>query len=472
MASEFMRPNSLRRRSLSIGFAAAAIASIARQSGAQPAPVSIDLVVRTGAALRVALDERVRVRRIGQEITGTLTDDVYAYDRVVFPAGARVVGHVERFDEAPRMARVRAMLGGSFSTLRRAVVRFDAIELDGAHRIPLDTVVTGVPVRVRRQMAGGERAERESATETDEDGIRARARDEIGAVREEIARRKQEAIDAIKEPGKIDRLKEMAIDRLPYHPQYFGKGTVFNASLVSPVQLGSVPPVAVAAAGALPAPDSVLTARLVTPLDSSKTPKGAPVEAVVTTPVFSADHELVLAEGATLRGEVTLATGARSLKRNGRLRFLIESVQPPSQESRPLLASLLSVDAAAGEHLAVDEEGGAKVENSGTRFIAPALSLFALRRIADPGRHGFDNDGDDGTVQSPGIGAQSVGGFLGWGLLGVALSQVSRPAALAFAAVGATRSIYSSFLARGRDVSFPVDTPIQVRLAPGPSPIR
>jgi hypothetical protein len=262
----------------------------------------------------------------------------------------------------------------------------------------------------------------------------------------------------------------MAIDRLPYHPQYFGKGTTFNASLVSPVSLGEVAPIAAAAPGMLPAPESILTARLVTPLDSSKTPKGAPVEAIVTTPVFSADHELVLAEGARLTGEVTLATAARSLRRNGRLRFLIESVQPPAQASRPLLASLFSIDAAADEHLAVDDEGGAKVENPGTRFIAPALSLFALRRIADPERRGFDNDADDGTLQSPGIGATGVGGFLGWGLAGVALSQVSRPAALAFAAVGAMRSIYSSFLAKGRDVSFPVDTPIQIRLAPGPSP--
>jgi len=63
----------------------------------------------------------------------------------------------------------------------------------------------------------------------------------------------------------------------------------------------------------------------------------------------------------------------------------------------------------------------------------------------------------------------SAGGFLGWGLIGVALSQLSQPAAVAFAAVGAVRSVYSSFLAKGHEVSFAVDTPIQVRLAPGPS---
>jgi hypothetical protein len=440
---------------------------IAAVGGASPAAAqatagSIDLVVKPGAALRIALDERTTVKRVGQEIAGTLVTDVYAYDRVVFPAGAHAVGHIERFDEAPRVARLRAMIAGSFSTLRRAIVRWDAVVLDDGRRVSIDSVVTGTPGRVRRQVAGGA----ESADADNEGSVVARARDEIA---QEIKQRKEEAIAAIKEPGKIDRLKEMVIDRLPYHPQYLSKGAVFNTSLLSPVPLGSAAPIGVAAAGELPAPDSILTARLVTALDSAKTPKGTPMEAVVTAPVFSADHRLILAEGSMLRGEVTLATSARHLRRNGRLRFLIESVQPPAQESRPLLASLHSVEAGADERLAVDEEGGAKVENPGSRFVAPTLALLALRATADPGRRGFDNDADDGTLQSPGVGARSVGGFLGWGAIGLVVSQISQPAAVVFAAVGAARSVYSSFLAKGSEVSFPVDTPIEVRLAPGPS---
>jgi hypothetical protein len=445
---------------MSAALVALAAVLVSERATAQTSDAPVALVVKPGTSLRIVLEQRLIVKRVGQPVVGTLTEDVYAYDRVVFPAGASVEGHIDAFEEAPRTARLRAMIGGSFSSLRRVIVRFDAVALDDGRRIAIETVVEGNPGRVSRYVAASsQRADPERP------GIVAR-------VREEIEQRKNAAvaaIDAIKEPGRVDRLKELAIDRLPYHPQYFGKGAVFSAALVSPVTIGSVAPIAVAAAGTLPAPESIVNARLVTTLDSGKTPKGTLVEAVVTTPVFSADHQLILAEGSTIRGEVTLAATARRFRRNGRLRFLFESVQPPAQESRVLMASLYSVETGADDHVAIDEEGGTKIESSGTRFVAPTLALLALRATADPGRHGFDNDADDGTLRSPGVGARSAGGFLGWGLIGAAISQISQPAAVAFAAVGAARSVYSSFLAKGHEVSFAVDTPIQVRLAPGAS---
>jgi hypothetical protein len=48
--------------------------------------------------------------------------------------------------------------------------------------------------------------------------------------------------------------------------------------------------------------------------------------------------------------------------------------------------------------------------------------------------------------------------------------HISRPVGVAFAAAGVARTVYSSVFARGRDVSFPADTPIQVQLPPGPKP--
>ena len=462
-------------RSSLLVVACAAAMVVAHPAAAQPTD-SVDLVVKSGTALQIALDRRVTVKRVGQEIGGTLVSDVYAYDRVVFPAGARAVGHVDRFEQAPRLDRIRALASGNFTTLRRAIVRWDSLVLDDGRRVDIDTVVTGTPGRVRRQVAGGREsadAGKHADKDADDDSLAAQARAQARAeVSQQIDQRKQQvknAIAAIKEPGKMDRLKEALINRLPYHPQFLGKGSVFNASLQSAVTVGSAEPLAVAAEGELPAPDSIVTARLVTPLDSAKTPKGTPMEAIVTAPVFSADHRLILAEGSTLRGEVTLAKEASHFRRNGRLRFLIESVQPPEQAARPMLASLHSVEASADDALSVDEEGGAKVENPGSRFVAPALALFALRGTVHPGRRGFDDDADDGQLRSPGVGVRSTGGFIGWGAIGLVLSQVSQPAAVAFAAVGSARSVYSSFFAKGREVSFPVNTPIEVRLAPGPS---
>jgi hypothetical protein len=63
-------------------------------------------------------------------------------------------------------------------------------------------------------------------------------------------------------------------------------------------------------------------------------------------------------------------------------------------------------------------------------------------------------------------GAQTLGGFVGFGFAGAFIGQLWRPAAIAFAALGLARSVYSTVFAKGHDVSFAVDTPIQVRLAP------
>ena len=79
--------------------------------------------------------------------------------------------------------------------------------------------------------------------------------------------------------------------------------------LTAALGFGLVTPAPLAPGDAMPAPDSVLTARLATALDSSKTPRGSPLEAVLTEPVFSTDHELILPEGTTISGEVTLASG-------------------------------------------------------------------------------------------------------------------------------------------------------------------
>ena len=69
-------------------------------------------------------------------------------------------------------------------------------------------------------------------------------------------------------------------------------------------------------------------------------------------------------------------------------------------------------------------------------------------------------------------GSQSLGGFLGFGLIGTAISRLSHPLGVAVAAVGVARTTYASVLGKGRDVRFAADTPIELQLAPGPSPAK
>jgi hypothetical protein len=397
---------------------------------------AIELVVRPETPLRIALDERVRLRYAGQIVTGTLARPVYAYDRVVAPAGTRVFGHVSKLTRISGGRRLSAMANGDFTPLRDAVLEFDLLVLPDGREIPIETEVRSVApssvLRVR-ETPGKKTAPREAAP------LR-------------------------KRPGKVRRLGQWLVERLPYHPQYLAAGTVYTAVLLEPLSFGTVEPTEPAPAGTLPPPDSVLRARLVTALDSSKTPRGSAVRAVVTEPLFSEDHRLILPEGTVLGGEVTLARPAGRFHRNGQLRFLFETVQAPEEESPEGLQASLHAVEGVDPRLALDDEGGARMTRSKTRFVAPALSGLALglslHRRWDYDTDGLGPEAQYGTAESKGL-----GGFFGAGLIGAGLSQASRPVSIGFGIAGLLRTLFLSVAGRGRDVSFPVHTPIEVELA-------
>ena len=299
--------------------------------------------------------------------------------------------------------------------------------------------------------------------------IRQRTVDAVSGAKQQV----RDAVATVKSLRQVDqwaRIKDAAVQQLPYHPQYLAKGTVYDVELSSAIAFGQVIPAAAAPAGTSPAPDSILTARLATTLDSSKTPRGTAFEALITETVFSADHQVVLPEGTKLTGTVTFSAPARRFHRNGRLRFLFERVQVPNQPSAPLLGALHAIDASRDDRVAVDDEGGATVENSKTRFIAPALAILSLHASLEGDGHSFADPDGDGSIKNAGSGAGSrgVGGFIGMGLIGAAVSQITRPVGIAMGVYGAARTIYSNVLGKGQEVIFPADTPIQVRLAPGP----
>jgi hypothetical protein len=451
------------RHSIRFSLCLTASLAAATNSFGQSPDETVDLILRAGRSMRVALDHRVTVHQAGQPVSGTLVEAVYVYDRVVLPMGTRLTGHIERLQQPSKTRRALAMMSGDFSPHPQTILRFDSIVDPDGQTIPIVTVVKGGTLRARPQVARNPKKEADGQEEKS---------GPVEQVREAISEQAHEALALLKDPGKVERLEEMAINQLPYHPEFLLKGTVYNVELVAPVSFGSVVPTDSAPAGSAPAPDSILTAKLATTIDSAKTPKGAPITAVLTQPVFSTDHHLILPEGTTLTGEVTLAKQAQHWRRNGKLRVLFASVQPPAQASRPLLASLYSVEAGAAEGVAVDEEGGTSITNSKTRFIPPALAVLAVRGSVHQ-EHELDDD-DPGraphmiTQDNPG--ARSLGGLFGFGAIGAIVGPFSRPVAIAFSVIGAARTIYTNVVAKGREVTFSADTPIQVRLAPGPSP--
>jgi hypothetical protein len=246
------------------------------------------------------------------------------------------------------------------------------------------------------------------------------------------------------------------------------KGTVYTARLQSALDFGAAMRTERASPGSTPAPDSILNARLVTPLDSTASTKGTRIEAVLTQPVFSADHRLILPEGTHLRGEVTFGRPARRFHRNGKLRFLFDSVQVPDDAEQTLLGSLYSVESSQGSRLAIDDEGGATGTTSKARFVAPALGAIALVASLH-GRVETDSDSPAPETNYGGPGSNVAGGFLGLAAAGVVVAQLSHPAAVAMSALGLARTGYSAVFGKGHDVSFPADSSIQIRLAPGPA---
>src|SRR6516225_2436770 len=109
----------------------------------------------------------------------------------------------------------------------------------------------------------------------------------------------------------------MAAAELPYHRQVLSPGTHFIAELKAPLEFGTEdPPLKeLEQLGAEIPPGSVVHVRLITPLSSATAHRGTHVQAVVSQPVFSADHHLILPEGARLEGSVTQAEPTRSLGR-------------------------------------------------------------------------------------------------------------------------------------------------------------
>ena len=279
-------------------------------------------------------------------------------------------------------------------------------------------------------------------------------------------------------PGKKEWLYDYAMSRLPYHPQSVRNRTRFDAELQSPLDFGSekVTQDSLALLGSQPSPGSVVHARLLTPLDSMSSTQGEKVEAVLEEPLFSADHKLVLPEGTLVDGSVTMAKRARWFHRGGHLRFNFQNVDlsPQAAEllSAPAGAPLSSeeklhrqeglqfrtqatLDAAEGGNapLKVDKEGGVQATESKTRFIGTAVAVLISRRAADNDAERATHGGPI-TGQSPNVGGRTLGGGMGFGLLGAIAAQSSRNVGAAFGYYGLAWSVYSTVVARGAEVQF------------------
>jgi hypothetical protein len=133
---------------------------------------------------------------------------------------------------------------------------------------------------------------------------------------------------------------------------------------------------------------------------------------------------------------------------------------------RKVQATLQSVDAAPGAHIQLDSEGGAHAVTPKTKYIAPAIDvLLATSCLHGLDPHNKDRIADGLGPQGPDVAGGVVRGGAGFGLVGsvIGLAAHYRPISAAFAFYGAGWSVYSHVAARGSDVVFPKNTPMEIR---------
>src|ERR1700730_384099 len=128
-----------------LGILAFAFTIVSALSGGQAAggdeALQIPLRVPAGAPLRLYLTKRVS-KRMGAPVEGKILEPVFAFDRVVVPAGSAVTGYVNRIQPVTKWLRFRAILNGDFTPLHSAQMEFDTLTLPDGSKLPLHTVET------------------------------------------------------------------------------------------------------------------------------------------------------------------------------------------------------------------------------------------------------------------------------------------------------------------------------------------
>src|SRR4029077_13209493 len=92
-------------------------------------PGTIPLEVPAGTPLPVVLDKEIRIQKAGQPIHGKIAEPVYAFDKLVVPAGSDVTGTISRIGGVSALKRTASALNADFSPARDVQVVFDQLVL-------------------------------------------------------------------------------------------------------------------------------------------------------------------------------------------------------------------------------------------------------------------------------------------------------------------------------------------------------
>jgi hypothetical protein len=408
--------------------------------------VQSPLELPAGTTLQVEV-QRNYPMKAGVAIEGRLVYPLYANGKLVAPTNTTVLGLVTSLQPDGK-TRLHARLRGDFTPFHNAEVRFDQLVLaGGAVSIKADRTSTGAPII--RLVAPGVSPHQSL----------------LGRQWTRAKSNLHDRVAFFTAPGFGDRALQVLYHQLPYHPERIAANTAWTFELSSPLtlpnqEMASDPPPPSFAPGSpeVWSVHAVLTAGVT----SATAKPGDPVQALVTEPVFDRSGELVVPQGSTLVGKVTTAKSARSLGRNGKLRFTFQQIRFPEGGGQPggdrSVEGALSGANTQGAHaLAMDAEGTVTPKNKASAIAPVLLTLLAGRAL--------DQDGN--------FSAQATVASNGFGLIGrvIGIAAGSRELAAGIGYYAAALSTYENFLSPGRDVDFPRDTRIEIETTPLRAPV-
>jgi hypothetical protein len=400
-------------------------------------------------------------------------EQVYAFDRIVLPAGVEVLGHVTGMDPVPKMVRAQAILGGDVSPLHFARAEFTTVMMPDGRQISIKTLDSaGLPSIYLPPRPSSKKIKPKKAKNTakKDSGVIDIARQQVktqleGQIRGRIQGKTHGLEDLIHGPNRKERLEDLLVKKLPYHPQWYPRGNRFDAVLSQDLEFGTatVPTATLENIGTPPASDAVARVRLLSTLTSTSAQIGDSIGGVLSQPLFSSDNHLILPEGTHIAGRVRQVRRARWFHRSGQLRFAFDQFQPPATAFLPAPAvgrteaQLASVEADPNR-VKVDEEGTAKATESKARFLRPAIAaIIAMRSLDDdPQDHQLSGTG------SGDVGGRSAGGFSGLGLAGMAAARASTTVGSVLGFYGLGWSVYRTVISKGPEVGFEKNASMEI----------
>ena len=398
---------------------------------------------KTGAGsrtLRVELDTPAKVK-LGTAVRAHTVEPLYDSNQLVIPAGTVLFGKVSAVTPVSKGKRANAMSHGDFTPLHEASIQFNGLRLQNGSQLPILTS----PARESSAIV------RFQSSHPKRPSLFRQAWNVLIA-------QKDQAITTVTAPGKVDRLKKYMFTQLPWHPEIVEAGSQYDVALLTPLPTIERREFAQPMPKATPKDRTLdqsayLHARLQEELSSKTGKRGDLVSAVVTQPVLSSEGQIEIPQGAILRGRVLRAHAAEKWGKNGALRFTFNQVDFPQGARQQVSGVPAAVDGSKNRSLKLDSEGGVEPDTKKGVMLPLALGLLAVSA--------FTQDEDGGMGRS----AVASNGF---GLITriVAISTGSRAVGGVIGMIDTGRTVYTRFIARGRDVVFPRNSQVEVEVGP------